>query len=205
MKKLALITICSALAFPVCAEGFYVVGAVGQTTTDLDTSAVEGPSAGKPGFSSTTDGSDTGYKLQLGYKFNPYLAVEGGYVNLGRASYQAKQVGVGQLSHSFRAQGLNVAAVGILPLGERFSLFAKGGLLMAQAESDETLTKYGYTTTYSFRSSKLSENLGVGMGFDLTKRVALRAEYDWFHNVGDKDKTGQANIAMLSAGVVFKF
>lgn len=205
MKNLARIAICSALAFPVYAEGFYVVGSLGQTTTHIDTSAIEDPLAGKPGFSSTTDGTDTGYKLQLGYKFNPYLAVEGGYINLGNASYKAKQVGVGQLSLTYRAQGLNAAAVGILPLGERFSLFAKGGLLMAWVDTDETFTKNGLTKTQSFSGSSLGENLGVGMAFDLSKQVALRAEYDWFHNVGDKDKTGRANISMLSAGVVYKF
>jgi hypothetical protein len=36
-------------------------------------------------------------------------------------------------------------------------------------------------------------------------RVALRAEYTRFVNVGDKDKTGEINIDLFNLGVTYSF
>lgn len=205
MKKIALIALLSALAVPAMAEGLYVVGSVGQSKADLDQGYLDGADRSLPGFSSSIDKTDTAYKLQLGYQFNQNLAIEGGYVNLGKLTYSGSAPGVGNKSVEFKAQGLNLSAVGILPLTERVSVFAKVGAIYAKVERTAAV----HTTLVQASSSESSTDLkgtwGLGASFDLTKNLAVRAEYEQFHKLGKNDKTGEANVDLISAGVAYKF
>lgn len=69
-----------ALSFPLVAnaEGFYVDLGLGQAKADLgNTSGLN------------VDDKDTSYSIGAGYKFNDYIAIEGGYLKLGTASVSA--------------------------------------------------------------------------------------------------------------------
>jgi len=76
------------------------------------------------------EGSDRGYKIQGGYRFRDELlplratlAVEAGYVDLG----EPDDLVFGSNATAFDTQGFHVAAIIVLPLGERWELFGKAG------------------------------------------------------------------------------
>ena len=46
---------------------------------------------------------------------------------------------------------------------------------------------------------------GLGASADIAKNFAVRVEWERFLNVGDKDTTGQSDIDLVSASLVFRF
>jgi OOP family OmpA-OmpF porin len=46
---------------------------------------------------------------------------------------------------------------------------------------------------------------GIGLQYDFTNTTGLRLDWERFADVGDEDKTGQSDVDMLSAGLVFRF
>ena len=46
---------------------------------------------------------------------------------------------------------------------------------------------------------------GVGVGWNLSKNVALRAEYQQYNNVGDENTTGQSDVSVMGINGIFKF
>jgi len=162
-----------------------------------------------PATSSGSD-SDTAEKLFVGFRFNRYLSVEGAYVNLG--TYTAKLHATDgtdtvSLDGTWKFNGLSAAAVGSLPLGSHFALSAKLGGLYWKNKYDEVLTDTTLipaTDSASVTNHGFSPLLGIGVTVNLTKWLALRAEYERYWKVGKTD-TGKFDIDSFSAGVVFLF
>jgi OmpA-OmpF porin, OOP family len=73
----------------------------------------------------------TGYSVFAGYRFLPYLAVEGHYFEGGRAEWSFTDV---SLKIDSKAYGASV--MGTLPLAGGFGLFARAGYLHAEMDSD---------------------------------------------------------------------
>ncbi|MDE2585366.1 MAG: outer membrane beta-barrel protein [Betaproteobacteria bacterium] len=193
----------SASAF---AGDVYILGSVGQASTkinktDLDNSLVN---AGVTGLSSSTKETDTAYKLQLGYQFNQYFAVEGGYVNLGEAKYSASFTG-GNGKATAKVDGWNIDAVGILPLNDQFSLFGKLGTFAAHTKVDASASGPGGAASVSDSANNWSTHYGVGASYAFTKSVAVRVEYEKFDRVGKDNSTGKADVDLWSVGVAYKF
>jgi OmpA-OmpF porin, OOP family len=72
-----------------------------------------------------------GYSFFAGYRFLPYLAVEGHYFEGGSAEWSFTDLG---LKIDTKAYGASV--MGTLPLGHGFGLFARAGFLHAEMEAD---------------------------------------------------------------------
>lgn len=202
MKKIVLAVLMIA-AVPAFAGNAYVVGSVGQSSADIDKGRLDGALtlAGVTGLGSSVNKTDTAYKLQVGYQFNQNFAVEGGYVDLGKAKYSASFTG-GNLSTEYKASGLNVAAIGILPVTDAFSVFGKLGVMNAKVDASAG----GIALGNSASATKISPNWGLGVSYDVNKQFAIRAEFEQFSKVGDASKIGQeADVNLLSAGAVWKF
>jgi len=96
-----------------------------------------------PGFDAPavyTNSRDTAYKGFGGYQFSGNFAVEGSYFDLGKYSFSAPTAPPGVLDGSLRVRGYGVDAVGLLPLTERFSAFAKLGETYAQTRDSFSAT-----------------------------------------------------------------
>jgi opacity protein-like surface antigen len=52
-------------------------------------------------------------------------------------------------------------------------------------------------------SNSVDPLVGIGVAWHLTHRMALRAEYTRFVNVGDKHTTGEMNIDFYNLGVTY--
>mgnify|MGYP000848929514 CR=1 FL=1 len=195
-----------AVALPAQAQ-VYVGAGVGVSQGKFKNSDF---SLGDPLISESNDESDTAYKLIVGYKFNPYFAVEGGYTNLGKFDY--RYTGTGALAGDagkakYKADAWHASAVGILPFAERFSLFGKLGLAATNAKNswDVNAPALGLVDSGSERKSRTNLLYGVGLGYDVTKNVNVRAEYEDYGRLGNENDTGRVRASVWSLGVNYGF
>jgi OmpA-OmpF porin, OOP family len=84
------------------------------------------------------DDSDTTYTVRGGYRFNPYLALEVGYYDLGKYAFSGT-VGRTEVSGSAKATSWGLSAVGILPLNQ-FDLYARLGIEQSRLEANANTT-----------------------------------------------------------------
>ncbi len=168
-------------------SSWYLGGSVGKATIKPDTGALP---AG-----ATEDRSSTGYKVLVGYQFNPNLAIEGAFQNLGKYTFSAAGS-----SAVLKNQGVSVAAVGFLPVATDFSLIGKAGIVMSRFKGSASAPGFSLTDS----ETKSSLMLGFGAEYNLTSAVAIRGEYEYFGKpeiiLGGKTKTD-----LLSVGVLYRF
>lgn len=132
----------------------------------------------------TTWVASTASTLFGGYTFNNYVAVEAAYTSLGSADTDPV---------SFPATGsvTSLSAVGSLPLGRIFSLYAKLGYAQSKLE----------IVDLSFSETNSGAIYGVGAQFNVGQRVGIRVGYDKF-KVGS---TTPVDSSLVSVGALFKF
>jgi OOP family OmpA-OmpF porin len=132
------------------AEGLYAGGSIGVPHFG-DVNGVDGGSSGVSG------------KAFGGYQVNSNFAVEAGIADLGRVSD-----GTGKI----KSHGEYLDAVGLLPLGNDFSLLGSVGLAHVNLD----------TSNGDARGSGLK--LGLGSEYALSHNVALRGEYERYQPAG---------------------
>lgn len=157
--------------------------------------------------SSSLDDDDKAWGLQVGYRWNSYVAAEVGYVNLGTAEYRAKPAGVnGELSLRARSSGPTLSVLGMLPVGERFDLHARAGVYFADSRLRVRAEDHDTGDAFSEEVKPGSENpfVGIGAAWNINDSYSLRVEYQRFFDVGDKDDIGEIDIDLLSFSVLFR-
>ncbi len=226
----------SAYAFEFSGDMYVVgsLGRVGINQTDIQVdnnnillgaaptvAAVPGLSATLQDLHSTQTTSRNAFKLQLGYEFSPNFAVEGGYISLGKTEYSATYnsritvtglgIPVGALrpgtqTQSNKISGWNAAGVGIYPINNSFSLFAKLGMIYAKVKSSSA-GNGDFTTTNESDDSKAKAYYGVGATYYPLhdRNLGIRAEYERFSKIGDSGTTGSSDINLMTVGVSSKF
>jgi OOP family OmpA-OmpF porin len=185
--------------------GWYGGVNIGQSKAKIDDARITGNLLGS-GFATssiTNDDRDTGYKLFGGYKFNRNFAVEGGYFDLGRFGYTATTVPAGTLNGNIKLKGLNLDAVGILPITEKFSAFGRVGVNYAEAR--DSFSGTGAVNVLNANPSKREANLkfGGGLQYDFTQSLGMRLEAERYRindAVGDK-----SDVDLVSVGLVYRF
>ncbi len=185
--------------------GWYGGLNIGQSTAKIDDARITSNLLGA-GFAASSivdDNHDTGYKLFGGHKFNRNFALEGGYFDLGKFGFTATTIPAGTLSGSIRLNGLNLDAVGILPITERFSAFGRVGMNYAQARNSFSGT--GAVNVLNPNPSKREMNykFGAGLQYDFNESIGMRAEAERYRindAVGSK-----GDIDLLSVGLVYRF
>jgi len=169
------------------AQGFYIGGSVGNS--DIDDEITTGLIT-----SGSVDGKDTGFKIFGGYQFDQNFGVELAYVDLGKASYSGSFFGAPVTGGKVEVWGLNISAVGTLPLNPSFSLFGKVGLFSWEAEASDVTGG----VPFSAKDDGADLSVGLGLSYNFTKNVSARVEWQRFMmDVADAD--------LLSVGIVYKF
>jgi len=188
------------------AEGFYGVGEVTHSSASLDRSYFDSTltTNGATGLASSDSGSSNQWRLQGGYRFNPNLAVEAGYIDFGKADYTATYTG-GSAQGTLKAGGVDVAALVSLPLNDSFSVFGKVGAVAAKVESSLSAGAPATQASGDASDNVVRPLLGVGALYKLTQNVDLRADYDYVSGLGQSDKTGKMDVSMISLGMAYNF
>jgi OOP family OmpA-OmpF porin len=196
--KFIIATVATALlaatpAFAADDSGFYVGAGIGEFGLELDHSDLI-----------RFDGSDTAFKVLGGYQLMKYFAFELEYIDAGeaediwRGEYEGYSV---KVTNTIGLSGFNASAVGILPLGEKFSLLGKVGVIYWDADLKEKVYYEEFDNTDSFKDSDSGNDFswGVGAAFDFTDHVGVRVEYQGFE-IEDVDTAD-----LISGSVVWKF
>jgi OOP family OmpA-OmpF porin len=185
--------------------GWYGGANIGQSRAKIDdpriTSGLQ--ASGLATTSITDDDRSTGYKLYGGYQINRNFALEGGYFDLGKFGFTANTAPAGTLSGNTRMRGLNLDLVGILPITDKFSVFARAG--MTYAEAKDSFSGTGAVNVLSPNPSTRDANykLGLGMQYELTQALAMRGEVERYRV---NDAVGnRGDINLVSVGLVYRF
>ena len=169
-------------------SGWYVGGAFGQSEAKDFCSAV-------PGRTSCDD-SEVTLKAMGGYQFMRNFAVEFGLTGVGE--FEASSPGVRTTITIGIAEA---TAVGIVPLGDKFSLFGKVGVYTSGVEI-KTETIFG-SNTDDTRNSDLT--YGAGVGLAITPKLVVRAEWQRYQDVDAGNLLGKSDLDIVSLGMVYRF
>jgi OOP family OmpA-OmpF porin len=194
-------------AFAATDDSFwYVGGNIGQSRAKIDDARIAAQllGGGLATNSIANDDKNTAFKLLGGYQFNRNFALEAGYFDLGQFGYQATTTPAGTLNGRIKLRGVNLDAVGILPVTEKFSAFGRLGVQYAQAQDNFNSTGAVPTPTNpNPNQTALNYKTGVGLQYDLTQSLGMRAEAERYRindAVGNK-----GDINMFSLGLVYRF
>ncbi|RUO25985.1 hypothetical protein CWE09_04455 [Aliidiomarina minuta] len=146
---------------------------------------------------------DFGFKLFGGYQFNPNFAVEGGYFDLGSFDYTANTNPDGSLSGALKFSGWNVDLVGMLPLSDRSSLFARIGVHNGRTKASFESSGAVNVQTSEYRSREVDYKIGVGYQYHLSEAVSLRAEVERYRM--DDAVGNSSDIDLLSVSAIYRF
>lgn len=176
---------------------FYIGGSLGESDID-DEIAI-------PHFitSGTVDGNSSGFKIFGGYQFSPYFGLDLAFVDLGKASYSGSYFGTPVTGGTASLWGLNVSAVGTVPLNEAFAVFGKIGLFAWEAKARDTTGGFPFSATEN--GGDFSWGLGFSYGF--TRNISARVEWERFGlgGGGYQWNVDLGHADLLSLGVVYSF
>ena len=150
-------------------RGFYAGVGVGQFNVKIDDidqldNAIE-----------KLDDSDTSWKAFVGYRFNPYIALEAAYIDFGSPTSSFNTSGS---SGDYKAElsGFAPYLVGTLPIGP-VELFAKVGYYYYDVKLNVDVDQLGGNV---FHSSKSDEDFlyGGGVGVTFFDHLHARLEYE---------------------------
>lgn len=185
--------------------GWYLGGNLGLSRAEIDKDKIRRGLEGE-GFSVSSfsdDHRDLGYKLFGGYQFNRYLALEGGYFDLGKFDFEATTAPPGSLKGNIDITGFNLDLVGAFPLSSRWSVFGRGGV--TQEEAKDRFSGTGAVDVTDSRRKKSATNykFGAGLEYAVTDAIGLRAEAERYRI---NDAVGnEGDVDLYSLGVVYRF
>ena len=185
----------SAVSTPVDnSAGFYVNGNLGFGRYGLTSSDVNAFNAA--GFN--VDRNSIAWSANVGYQFNPYIAVEAGYMQLPYARFTVP----GATGHAdIDTSAFTVDAKGIYPINEQFDVFAKAGLAV---ETQSLSGSVGPVVTSN--SHQVLPLFGLGVDYNINQ--------NWAVGVQDVATLKRGNITSTSyypatytalVGVTYKF
>ena len=164
---------------------FYLGASLGKTEAKEDACS---------GATLPCDRKDQTLGLQAGLEFDRHFGAEIGYRSLGKVTEQNDNAGMTATVKSKLVEAVGIAA---LPI-ERFSLYGKGGVYGARS-----------VLTSSFLASGSSKNTnwtyGVGVRYDVLRRVGVRLEWQRYNNLGGNDVGFRSDVNTLALGAVFRF
>lgn len=167
------------------------------------------------------DSSDSSYGFVVGWRMSDHLAFEGGYMDLGDVKYREHSEGLflsqadppeppeaGTLQQNIDSgtSGIQLSALGILPLSYRWEVYAKGGVLISNSvESVFIADDLGNTARFRVTQSGFDLLAGAGISFSIADIYNLRLEYVRVFDAGDKDTVDEADVDMAALNVTVSF
>jgi OOP family OmpA-OmpF porin len=204
----ALLVSVSALAQPAAqapaATGWYTGFGLGQSRLGFKTGDFN---IGPAGTGISFDESDTAFKFFAGYRVLPWLAIEGGYDNLGRNTVSFSNAG-GAARLEYKVDALKLTGVGSFAFGNTgFSAFGKLGFGYTRVREDSSnFPAVMARGDVSESEWKITPVIGAGVQYRLPRGLALRAEYEHYNEVGDSPvPTGRARAGLWSLSLMYLF
>lgn len=207
----------SLLPLAASAQSWYLGASGGQSAIQASPADVETGFLLDDGFTAsatTLDKTDTAWKAYAGYRFNRFLAVEMGYADLGKASFNTTIVAAPPgtmpappfpIHATATARGGFLSAIAHWPVTQSFSLFTKVGAFRSDAEFTEVIEGTGITRV-SRTELRTDANYGAGLQWMFSASVGARVEWERFINVGRGIGGREGlDIDFVSAGLMVQF
>jgi OOP family OmpA-OmpF porin len=157
------------------------------------------------------DNKGPGYSFVVGYRMFPWLAVEGGYMDLGKVAYRIVSDGVqlgnpatANLSLNAKSSGIAISALGILPLSYRWEVYGRAGAMFATNRLSLFLTDNLGQASGQLSSSKTNLLAGVGVSMSLAEVYGIRLEYQRIFGV-EAEQISKGDVDFVSLGVTVQF
>ncbi|MCQ1059242.1 outer membrane beta-barrel protein [Photobacterium sp. DNB23_23_1] len=154
---------------------WYVGARVGGTTFDNLDGVIKGQNADK---------DDWGGGVFVGYNFNSWFGLEGGYTYLGQADYG---------SDGFEVQGIDLVGKFTYEMTESFDLYGKLGGFVAFVDNDNV----------NDDNNNLAGTAGVGVEYFFNNDLSARAEYQYYNQVGKTESPGQSDVHFYGLSLVY--
>lgn len=167
-------------------QGWYVGAHLGEAKAKDACDGVSGPGI-------SCDDKDTMFRILGGYQFNKNLAVELGYNDLGEVSAS------GAFSAKIEATVWEAVAVGSWPFTPQFSAYGKLGLYRGETDFSTNNPAFG-----SESETNTDLTYGIGVRWDFTKNLGVRAEYQIYKDLGGGN-IGESDVNVMSIGGIFRF
>lgn len=191
---------------PTRAEPAWYVGAgigIGDIkVNDADYNQVSGATTS----SFNADSSHPIARIFGGYRLHRNLSMELGYGTFG--TYGARRefsVPAGAMTTKVKVSGFTFHVVGWLPLSDPLSVFAKVGYFANTIKTDADVTVPGLSAP-DVKRNEINLAYGLGLQYDVTRNISLRAEWEQVKNVGNKNDYGlESNITIKSGSAIYRF
>jgi opacity protein-like surface antigen len=143
----------------------------------------------------------------------PYLAVEGGYIDLGTAGYKA-DVGVDDgevivptaVQGDISSSGFQLSALGIWPIGESFEAYGRAGFFFGDTDIDLNVSASELgDVSFNEEEGETEFLWGIGGAWNFNDAWAVRLEYGQVMDVGDEELAGEYDVDRWSLGVTWTF
>ena len=177
------------------ALGFYVGAGAGVSSFRGDYASQVDQAYAGTGFTvdaaTVTDDRDTAWKAYAGWRFHPYGAIEAAWLDFGEArthyAIGVPNIGAATRDGRYRLSGAEVSALGIVPLGDRATVYAKAGALFSQLKYDESgLNQFGEPGSFSHTNRETKFLWGLGGSFELVDSLAVRVEWQRAEDIGER-------------------
>lgn len=179
-KAAAIITTLLLVGTPASAiaAGLVLAASIGQASLSEDFDGLK------------VDDSSTAFRVSVGWRFNDYFSLEGGYHDFGDFAQSLDDAGE-TFKARLSADGFTVGVGGRMPFSERFALTGRAGLFFwnGTAEvNDVSVASPDDTNLY----------LGAGLSFDVSDRFQLTTDWTRYELEG-------AASAVFSVGLQYEF
>ena len=163
-------------------------------------------------LTSETEDKDIGYQARFGYRFHRFFSFELGLVQYGEMLSKANaelDLGAGfvpaKVSLGYRVGGVLFSGIGVLPINDKFEVYARLGYLFASSER-EFISKVEGQTSLAGRAKGDSQDpvFGVGLGWNINQVYSIRAEYQKIDEIGSSN-TGTEDLENISLGLIVRF
>lgn len=141
------------------------------------------------------DSSDSAWSVFSGYEFTQNLALEFGYTDLGDYS-TTSLLNTMQNKAITSMSGYELAGVVNLPVAEHVNIFTKLGAMYYDGEERSVVG--------SFDDKGWAGLFGLGLSYDFTQSLQARAEYNFIHDLGDREFAGDHGH-LTTLGLVYRF
>lgn len=128
------------------------------------------------GVTCSMDDSDTALGINVGYQFNTYWGVELGYADLGAYDFTLGYAGESDVV-TFELSAPYIAAVGTLPITDKFSVSARVGVF--EGSIDATAPGVGSESI----DMDSETYLGASLNYSFSDSVTVQLRHDNFEDV----------------------
>lgn len=186
-------------------QGWYLGANLGLSDADMDSdSLIDRQRA--DGFNNIrlqNDDDAVGFKIYSGYQLNQYIALEGGYFDLGAFSYRAFTTPYGVYTSENMLRGVSMDLVALIPMTDRLNAIGRFGATRYQSEY--TNRGYGAVSVNPFnsKSRESGHKMGLGLEYTVSNNLGLRLEAERY-DIEDA-MFRNTDVDMVSFGLVYRF